>query len=147
MPFFDIWKVWCLSSSFCSRGHIVWKMMFEDFQDSCSMLHPLWHLNGMISAFLCKLSAFCLPSSFCSRGYMVWKMMFEDNQDGCLVLGNLWYANGLISATSESPCCLKPSMKFLLKRIYGLEDDDVWRIPRWLLSARQSLICKWDDFS
>ena len=40
-----------------------------------------------------------------------------------------------------------PSTKFLLKRIYGLEDDDGWRIPRWLFSARQSLVCKWDDFS
>ena len=42
---------------------------------------------------------------------------------------------------------LRPPIKFLLKRIYGLEDDDVQRIPRWLFSARQSFICKWDDFS
>ena len=46
------------------------------------------------------------------------------------------------------PICLLPPIKFLLKMIYGFEDDVVWRIPRWLLfSARQSLICKWDDFS
>ena len=25
-------------------------------------------------------------------------------------------------AVSGSPCCRKPSLKFLLKRIYGLED-------------------------
>ena len=50
-------------------------------------------------------------------------MMFEEFQDGCLVLGNFWYANGMILATSESPCCMEPSIKFLLKRIYGLEED------------------------
>ena len=56
---------------------------------------------------------------------MVWKMMmFEEFQDSCLVLGSLSYANGMISATSESLCCRKPSIKFLLKRIYGLEDDE-----------------------
>ena len=71
---------------------------------------------------------------------------FEEFQNGCLVLGNLWYANGMIS-------CIWVSMlheafhQVLLKRIYGLEDDDVWKIPKWLLSARQSLIWKWDDFS
>ena len=54
---------------------------------------------------------------------MVWKMMiFEEFQDGCLVLGNLSYANGMILASSESLCCRKLSIKFLLKRIYGLED-------------------------
>ena len=50
-------------------------------------------------------------------------MMFEEFQDGCLVLGNLWYANGMLLATSESPCCMKPSIQFLLKVIYGLEED------------------------
>ena len=30
--------------------------------------------------------------------------------------------NGVILAISEAPCCWKPSIKFLLKRIYGLED-------------------------
>ena len=126
---------------------MVWKMMFKGFQDGCSMLDPLWHLNWMISAFLCNLSACCRPSSFYSRGYMVWKMMmFEEFQDGCWVLGNRWYANGMIKAISESPCCRKTSTKFLLKRIYGLEDVG-WRIPRLLFSARQSLVCKCDDFS
>ena len=47
--------------------------------------------------------------------------MLEKFQDGCSVLGSFWYANGMILVTSESPCCMKPS-KFLLKRIYGLED-------------------------
>ena len=55
---------------------------------------------------------------------MVWKMMmFEEFQDGCLVLGNLSYAIGMILAVSESQCCKKPSIKFLLKMIYGLEED------------------------
>ena len=48
-------------------------------------------------------------------------MMFEEIQDGCLVLGNLSYANGMILGTSESPCCMKLSIKFLLN--YGLEED------------------------
>ena len=57
---------------------------------------------------------------------MVWKMMmFEEFQDGRLVLGNLLYVNGMIIATSESLCCRKLSIKFLLKRIVSLEDDDV----------------------
>ena len=50
-------------------------------------------------------------------------MMFEEFQDECLVLGNLSYANGMSLAVSEPPCCMKPSTKFLLKRIYGLEED------------------------
>ena len=55
---------------------------------------------------------------------MVWKMMmFEEFQDGCLVLGNLSYANVMISAVREPPCCMKPSIKFLLKGIYNLEED------------------------
>ena len=111
------------------------------------MLDPLWHLNGMISAFLYNLSACCLPSSFCSRGYMVWKMMmFEEFQDGCLVLGNLWYANGMILAIWVS-LLLRPSTKILLKRIYGLKEDVGWRIPRWLFSAWSSLICEYGIFS
>ena len=70
---------------------MVWKkILFEEFQDGCLMLDPLWLLNGIKFSFLCNLSACCLPSSFCLRGYMVWKMMmFEEFQDGCLVLGNL----------------------------------------------------------
>ena len=32
-------------------------------------------------------------------------------------------AIGMILAISESPCCWKPSIKFLLKRIYGLKED------------------------
>ena len=62
---------------------MVWKMMFEQFQDGSSLLDPLEYLNGMISAFLCNLSAYCLPSSVCASGCMVWKMMmFEEFQDG-----------------------------------------------------------------
>ena len=44
-------------------------------------------------------------------------------------------------------CCRKPSIKFLLKRIYDLQEDVGWRKTRWLFSARQSLICKWDDLN
>ena len=55
---------------------------------------------------------------------MVWKkILVEEFQNGCLVLFNLSYANGMILATSESPCCRKPSMKFLLERIDGLKEN------------------------
>ena len=39
----------------------------------------------------------------------------------------------------KSPCWQKPLIKFLLKRIYGLEEDVGWRIPRWLFYAGPSL--------
>ena len=85
-----------------------------------------------------------LSSSFCSRGHMVWKMMFEEFQDGC----KCWTLFDILMEWFQLFCVTYlPHTKFLLKRIYGLEDDDVWIIPGWLFSARQSLICKWDHFS
>ena len=65
--------------------------MFEEFHDGSLMLGPLRHLNGMVTAFQCNPSACCLSP------------------------------NGMVLAISESPCCRKHSIKFLLKRIYGLE--------------------------
>ena len=50
------------------------------------------------------------------------KDVVEEFQDGCFVLGNHWYANGMSLAISESPCCQKPSIKFLHKVKYGLEE-------------------------
>ena len=49
---------------------------------------------------------------------MGWKMLFEEYQDVCLVLISEW--NYFIY--SESPCCMMHPNKFLLKRIYGLEE-------------------------
>ena len=69
------------------------------------------------------------------------------DQDGCLVNGHLWCVHGMIFAISESPYCCKPSMKFLFMRIYGLEEDVGWRIPRWLFSAWPSLMCEWDNIT
>ena len=69
-----------------------------------------------------------LPETFhqvSAQEDMVWNMLVEEFEDGCLVLGNFWYANGMILAISKSPCCQKPPIKFLPKRIYGLEDEDV----------------------
>ena len=64
-----------------------------------------------------------LPSSFCSREYIVSKkMLVEEFQDGSLVHGHLRCVNRMILTISESPYCWKPSIKFLLKKIYGLED-------------------------
>ena len=49
-------------------------------------------------------------------------------------------------AISEYPICRKPFIKFLFKRIYGLKEDVVWRIPRWLFSTWPSLMCERGDF-
>ena len=51
---------------------------------------------------------------------MVWKIMFEEFQDGCSMMDPLWHLNGMVSAVAEPLCCMKPSIKFLIKRIYGL---------------------------
>ena len=103
---------------------------------------------GWFKLFLSLNVAWSLPSSFCSRGYMVWKkILVKEFQNGCLVLGNLWYANGMIKAISEFPCCRKPSIKFLLKKIDGLKEDVGWRIQRWLFSGWPSLISEWNDLS
>ena len=86
--------------------------------------------------------------SFCSSIYMNWKkMLVEQFQDVCLVHGHPWCVNRIIFALYVSPYCCKPSIQFLFKRIYGLEEYVDWRISRWLFSARLSSICKWDDFS
>ena len=89
--------------------------------------------------------------------------------------GHLWCMKGVILPISESHYCQKPSIKFLIKRIYGLERDGSWRIPiylfsackkpsssfcsrdhmvwkemlkipKWLFSAWPSLVFEWDDF-
>ena len=77
---------------------------------------------GWFLLFLSLHIAVSLPLSFCSRRYMVWKKLDEKLQDGCLEHGSLWCVNGVILAISESPWCQKLSIKFLHKRIYGLED-------------------------
>ena len=95
--------------------------------------------------FRLSILSWCLQSSFCSRGYMVWKkMLVEEFQDGCWMLGPLWHLNGMISAFL---CNLLASHQVSAQEVNGLEDDDVRRIPRWPFSARQSFICKLDDFS
>ena len=53
---------------------------------------------------------------------MVWKkMLVEEFQVGSLVHGHILCVWGYFSY-SESSCCRKSFIKFLLKRIYGLED-------------------------
>ena len=55
---------------------------------------------------------------------MVWKkMLVEEFKDGCIVHGYLSCVNGVILATSESQYCRKPSINFLIKRIFHLEED------------------------
>ena len=72
---------------------------------------------------------------------MVWKkMLFEEFQDGCLVHGQLWCVNGVILAILSLHVAGSLIIKFLLKRMYGLENNVVWKIPRWLFSAWQTFI-------
>ena len=52
---------------------------------------------------------------------MVWKMLFEEIQDGCLLHGLFSISEWDDFSYSESPCCRKHSIKFLLKRIFSLE--------------------------
>ena len=68
---------------------------------------------------------------FCSRGHSVLKKkLFEEFQDDCLMHGHLWYLNGMIWAIQALlqalHFALMPPIKFLLKRMYGLEEDIVW---------------------
>ena len=54
------------------------------------------------------------------------KKLFEEFQDDCLMNGHLWYLNGMIWAIQALHFALMPPIKFLLKRVYGLEEDIVW---------------------
>ena len=62
-------------------------------------------------------------------------------QDVCLVLISEW--NDFIY--SEYPCCMMHP-KFLLKRIYGLEEV-VWKIPKRLFIAWPYFVSKWNERS
>ena len=51
-------------------------------------------------------------------------IMFEEIQDGCLVTSQIDDLQvHRLEAISESSYCWKPSIWFLIKRIYGLEED------------------------
>ena len=128
----------------------------EEIQDGCLVQDHLLYLSGMKEPFLSLLLALRIQSGFCSRGHMVWrKTLFEKFQDGCIVHGHLWCVNGVILAISESPYCEKPPINFLIKKIYGSEEDVGWRIPggcivhshlwceNWLILAfSESLYCR-----
>ena len=55
---------------------------------------------------------------------MVWQTFFEEFHDGCVMLSRLRYHNGMILAFCVTYILAAP-IKILLKRIYGLENDDV----------------------
>ena len=50
-------------------------------------------------------------------------MVDEECKGGWIVHGHLWCVNGVIFDISESPYCWKPSIEFLMKSKYGLEED------------------------
>ena len=136
------------SSSFCYRENIVWKkMLVEEFQDGCLVHCHLWCVNGMIFA---NSESYMLPEAFHSvfTQENIWFERSWLKNSNMAVKGmaifSVWM--GLISY-SESPYYQKSSIKFLNKRIYGLEEDVGWRIPRCLDSAWKSLMCEWGDFS
>ena len=56
-------------------------------------------------------------------------MLVVEFQDGCIVHGYLSCVNGVILTISESQYCRKPSINFLIKRIFGLEEDVSCRTP------------------
>ena len=65
------------------------------------------------------------------------KILLEEYQGVCLVLISEW--DDFIY--SESPCCMMHLNKFLLKRIYGLEEV-IPKMPRRLFSAWPSFVSK-----
>ena len=104
---------------------------------------------GMILPILSLHVAGSLPSCFYSRGYMVLEedVGWRIPRWRFLVHGHLWWVHGVIVAVSESPCCQKPFIQFLLNMIYGLGKDVGWRIPICLFSGWPSLMCEWGAFS
>ena len=136
---------WCIPISFCSREYMGQKI-FEKFQKGCLVHDHLLYLSEMKEAFMSLFLAWSIQSSFCSWGHMVWKKMWvEEFQDGCLMLDPLWNLNGMISAflCNLSACCLQ---SYFCSRGYM-----VWEMlvnnSKMAVSARQSLICKWNNYS
>ena len=72
---------------------------------------------------------------------MVWKMLFEAVWFYAIV--DIWMKYFIYS---ESQCCMMPPIKFLLKRICGLEGV-VWKIPRRLFGAWPSFVSEWNERS
>ena len=72
-------------------------------------------------------------------------MLFEEFQIGCLVHGNLWYMNEM--SYSKYFCWMTPSIKFLLRKANGLEEDVVWRNSSQLFGAWLSLVSEWNDLN
>ena len=72
-----------------SRDHMVWKMLFEEFQEFCSVHRHLRYLIGKILASLFSM----LPEAThqVSREYMVLNKLFEGFQNGWLGFGHLLY--------------------------------------------------------
>ena len=135
------------SSSFCYRENIVWKMLVEEFQDGCIVHCHLWCVNGIIYA---NSELYMLPevfhSAFTQENIWFERSWLKNSKMAVkgMAIFSVWM--GLISY-SESTYYQKSSIKVLNKRIYGLEEDVGWRIPRCLDSAWKSLMCERGDFS
>ena len=126
----DIWFGGCCLKNF--KIAILWLAIFDIWMK--------WFKQFWVW-FLPCLFGWCLPSRFCSRGHMVWKMLFEAVKFSAIV--DIWMKYLIYS---ESPCCMMPPIKFLLKRICGLEEV-VWKFPRRLFSAWPSCVSEWNERS
>ena len=61
---------------------MVWKMLFEEFQDGCLVHGHFGYVHRVILAIILSLHfGGCILSSFCLRQYMDWKMLFEKYQN------------------------------------------------------------------
>ena len=112
-------------------------MLIEEFQDYRWVHGHLLCVNGVILVILSLPKAWRIPPSFCSIGYMGWKRCCLKNKKMSVNFLTIFF---------ESPGCMMHSIKFLLKRIYGLEEV-VWKIPRRLFIAWPSLISEWNKRS
>ena len=62
--FLILFYAWRIQSSNCLLGQMVWKMVFEEFQDDYSVDGHLWYLSGMIKAIQGLQFALKTPISF-----------------------------------------------------------------------------------
>ena len=60
---------------------MVWKMLFEEYQDGCLSAWPFLICDRMFLAILNLHVAGRISSSFCLRQFMGLKVIFEEYQD------------------------------------------------------------------
>ena len=151
MAIFDIWLEWFkkfwvsilpwrLPSILYSGGNMGWKMLFEDFQESCLVHAHRLYLSGMKEAFLCPFLAWPIQSSFYSWRHTVWRKMllFEEYQDCYLVLGrpDIWIKWVYLFWASMLPgFCSRDHMVFKKKLFKEFQDGCFMHGHLWYLNG------------